>query len=245
MPAVIYTIKGYIEQANKVMSQKNVWWVDLVKVVVLISAVGVVVLTASSIASTGDESVDLSVAKNFSAIGSVSDISGTSLTLFDAQGSGIEQQSTYTLDLAPLGKIEDRTYTPLQLENIKPGARVIVQGIKNGDSIGIFRIILLSPPFIIDSSDTSTTGDQSEATGTTTATTTATTTDIGDVSTTTQADASVTASSTEVSTSTPPAEENATTTTATTTDTNSPMNDDSVGSGSAEVAPETPQTPLE
>lgn len=125
------------------MSQKNVWWVDLVKAVVLILVLSVVALSVSSVASTGGND-DESPIKNFNAVGTVGQITSTVLTLTEAQSTVSELGDSFDLNLTSVQKTEDKTHAPIALSTILPGSRVIVQGIKNVDTIKISRVILLS-----------------------------------------------------------------------------------------------------
>lgn len=77
-----------------------------------------------------------------SAVGIVSDIQDTSLTLDQASGSDGDGVTTYVFDATSLQEVEDNYYDPLSSSDIKIGDEVIVQGIKKDGANIAHRIIL-------------------------------------------------------------------------------------------------------
>ena len=80
--------------------------------------------------------------KNFSAIGIVSGVSTTTISIQDAKGS--DGKSEYTFDTDSVTKIETKSYVPLTLSDINTGDRVVVQGVEDNGTISIKRIISFS-----------------------------------------------------------------------------------------------------
>ena len=144
--------------------------------------------------------------KAFSAVGSVGDVTGTNLTLNNANGSDGQKNTSYVFDISTVEKIETRNYVPLAISDIKSGDNIVVQGtVDNNSMIQIKRIISFSATSsqanIVDISDLNASSTVATSTATSTpdtstpadATSTPTTTPDADASTT---DATSTATST-------------------------------------------------
>lgn len=86
-----------------------------------------------------------STTKNFSVVGTVSDIVPATLSLSDAHGTNDSGQRVYSLDISQVEKIESKEYVSLSLSDIVIGDKVIVQGIDEGGNIKIKRIIVVVP----------------------------------------------------------------------------------------------------
>ncbi len=140
--------------------------------------------------------------KSFSAIGTVSDLQGSSLTLSNANGSDGQKGTIYTLDISGVDTIETKDYVPLIISDIKIGDNVVVQGSIDGTTIYPKRIISFtatsSQAVVVDISDLT-------ATTTTTATSTVdVATSTPDIATSTDEQATTTDdTATSTATSTP------------------------------------------
>ena len=84
--------------------------------------------------------------RNFSAIGVVASTSEMSISVINTKSTDSEKDAVYVFDLHNLKKIEDKSYTPLPIFDIKKGSKIIVQGTKINETISIKRIILMSAP---------------------------------------------------------------------------------------------------
>ena len=82
-----------------------------------------------------------SPSKNFSAIGIVTEVSTTSITIGDTKASDQSSNTSYTFDTSNVKKIETSNYSQLTLVDILVGDKIIVQGVDNDGSIEIRRII--------------------------------------------------------------------------------------------------------
>lgn len=101
-----------------------------------ISILFLILLLASSISRAQSE--EASVVKNYSAIGSVSDVSSSELVL-DILG-----KSSVSFSVAGVDKIESKSYVPLSIADIHKGDRVIVQGTESDAGVMLNRIINLT-----------------------------------------------------------------------------------------------------
>ena len=183
-----------VQIVEKIVIQKRSWFRESLKTFGGIFIVLVMVWGAShadEISTLVNTKPEL---KAFSAIGTVSDLQGTSLTLSNANGSDGQKGTIYTLDISGVDTIETKDYVPLIISDIKIGDNVVVQGSIDGTTIYPKRIISFTA-----TSSQAVVVDISDLTATTTATSTV------DVATSTP----------DTATST---DEQATTTEATTTD---------------------------
>ena len=139
-----------------------------------------VILVATSIvwsiskADTKDQSVNTQTVsiQGFSAIGTVSDITTSTLSITNTKSSDKTGNTEYTFDTTNILKIETKNYVPLSLSDLKVGDKIIVQGLYENNQIQIRRVVSFGL----------------ETLKLNTATTTATTTeDIGTTSTSTNA----------------------------------------------------------
>ncbi len=112
-----------------------------------------------------------SATDNFSAIGLVSEISDKNLKIIEAKGSDKSGETSFDLNIDNLEKIQTNKNELIDLIDIKKGDRIIVQGLTDGSTIFIKRIISFSTVFEL-ATTTATTTDAS------TATTTASTTEL-------------------------------------------------------------------
>lgn len=112
-------------------------------------------------------------AKNFSAMGTVSEITDSSLSLENAKGSNDKTQTSYTFNISNTGlKIQDQNDTSLNLLDIKLGDRIVVQGTLNDGVISIRKIISFATTSEVKVDVATSTASTTEELGTSTATTT-------------------------------------------------------------------------
>ena len=179
----------------------------------MIAAFIIILSLGWSLSTVADDDIK-SATNNFSAMGLVSEISEDGLEISEAKGSDKSGKIVYDLNIDNLEKIQTNKNEPLNLVDIKKGDKVIVQGLTNGSTFFIKRIISFT------SVSTATSTDEIFATSTAT-----TTDDLIASSTATSTEDSTslpeTASSTVTSTSSATTTEvgtEASTTTASTTD---------------------------
>jgi len=115
--------------------------------------------------------------KSFSAVGIVTDVATTTLTIDDANASDGKTTASYTFDVTNVKKIETKDYIPLTLLDISIGDKIIVQGTDSDGTVMIKRIISFSATsskikIDVATSTATTTLDLATSTATSTATTT-------------------------------------------------------------------------
>lgn len=169
--------------------------IKMLSIIAIVSVLGWGISNADNLNPFLENGIETAT-ENFSALGQVSEITQSNITLTDARGSDKSGNTTYILDITHLEKVETSSYTPLIITDIKVGDKVITQGLTNGQAFFIKRIVSFS----------------TSETASTTLPTVATTTP--DTATSTATTTTDTASSTvEVSTSTPESNSNESTTT--------------------------------
>gem|GEM_PF-1581220 len=129
--------------------------------------------------------------ENYSAIGTVSDISTSSntMSISDATDSDGNINTTFIFNLDAVDNMESADYTSLSFSDINIGDKIVAQGIEKSGAVTIQRIIDVSWNGILAATSTDTTTTESVAT-----TTSATSTD--------EIASSTTSTSTSISTST-------------------------------------------
>jgi hypothetical protein len=93
-----------------------------------------------SMSSVADDDIK-SATNNFSAMGLVSQISDNTLEIKEAKGSDKSGKTEYDLNIENLEKIETGKNEVLNFSDIKEGDKVIVQGLTNGSTFFVKRII--------------------------------------------------------------------------------------------------------
>ena len=127
---------------EKVVLKKRTWkseFFRMLSILVLVSVLGWGISKADSSLTANHAPI-----KNFSAIGVVSSIDSSSITISSASGSDNAFTNTYTFDTSAVTKIETSDYHALTLDNIQVGDRIIAQGIRSAsssNSIEIHRLI--------------------------------------------------------------------------------------------------------
>ena len=187
---------------ERVVFKKRAWWVEVIKMFVVIIVVASAVYGVSK---AEDSSVQPSLpAQSLTGVyGVVVSMSGDSLVLDDSQGSKYPGVDVFNVDLRHVKTVEtnDDIPTPLALTDIVAGDKVIARGIIIGSNLDAQDVISFSyvKPVATTTEATSTEATSTEATTTeatstsanatttpdTTATSTATSTD--EVATTTEA----------------------------------------------------------
>lgn len=116
---------------------KNAVKNDFIK---FISIVIVVVLMGYGIVSSAIEDTK-PITVNFSVLGIVSNISDDGLKIEDAKGSDRSGKTTYNLNIENLTKLETDKNVPINYTDIKVGDKIIAQGLTNGSTYFIKRVI--------------------------------------------------------------------------------------------------------
>jgi len=119
---------------EKVIREKRIWWKEVIRMMVIIAIVASIVYGISR-ADTP------SVFHNFTAMGTVTTLTPDSLTISAVHSSDTTGDTTLTLDISQVEKIETSSYAPLSLGDISVGDTVIAQGMSDGSDIPIRRIV--------------------------------------------------------------------------------------------------------
>jgi len=180
--------------------------IKMFSIIAIVSVLGWGISNADNLNPFLDNGIETAT-ENFSALGIVSKITESKISLIDARGSDKSGNTTYSLDISNLEKVETNSYTPLIITDIKVGDKIIAQGLTNGSTFFIKRIVSFSSAIQITEVATTTASTTIDTASTTTDTASSTT----EVSTTTEDTIT-----TEQSTTTP--EVSTTTETSTTTD---------------------------
>ncbi len=121
-----------------------------------ISIVIAVVLMGYGIVSFATEDTK-TASINFSVLGIVSNISDDSLDIEEANGSDKSGKSSYSLNIKNLTTLETNENVPINFIDIKVGDKIIAQGLKNGSTFFIKRIIsFTSIPTPVETKDVAT-----------------------------------------------------------------------------------------
>ncbi len=121
-----------------------------------ISIVIAVVLMGYGIVSFATEDTK-TASVNFSVLGIVSNISDDSLEIEEANGSDKSGKSSYSLNIKNLTILETNENVPINFIDIKIGDKIIAQGLKNGSTFFIKRIIsFTSIPTPVETKDVAT-----------------------------------------------------------------------------------------
>ena len=117
--------------------------IKMFSIIAIISVLGWGISHADNLNPFSDTGIETAT-QNFSSLGNVSEITESTITLTDAKGSDKSGNTTYTLDISHLEKVETSAYTPLIITDIKVGDKVIAQGLTNGTTFFIKRIVSFS-----------------------------------------------------------------------------------------------------
>jgi len=166
-------INPQVQIVEKVIFQKQPWYIETLKVFL---AIVIVSSAVWGISKADDLISDRPVSsKPFSVMGVVSSISETSLSL---HVTASDKETDYVFDTAPITTIQTSEYANITLQDIKVGDKIIVQGRESDGIPQPTRIISFSSVAIPTPSDevatttASTTPEALVSVSTTTATTT-------------------------------------------------------------------------
>ena len=115
-----------------------------------------------------------SATSNFSVSGTVSEIFDTYIIVTDAKGSLKSSDGTYNLNIDYLKRVETDKYVTLGISDIVVGDKIVAQGVTNGYSFFIKRIVsFTSIPhnLAVDENNSTTTADVVAGSATTTSST--------------------------------------------------------------------------
>jgi hypothetical protein len=118
----------------------NNFSIEFAKITLVISVV--LLLSWGITKATEDNFVEAT--NNFSVIGTVSVVSDDTVSLIDARGSGMQSEELYNLNIEHLTKVETKDYKPLIISDVKPGDTIIAQGVTDGSTFFITRIVSFS-----------------------------------------------------------------------------------------------------
>ncbi len=128
-----------------------------IKIILTIFVVYVFSWTISSIATD-----DISSAhNNFSVVGIVSGIDGEVININNAKGSDKTGADSYQLNIKNIEKIETNKYQTLSLSDIKVGDKIIAQGLTNGTTFFIKRLISFADVKVVENAISTSTEDVS------------------------------------------------------------------------------------
>ena len=201
---------------EKIIQEKRVWWLEVLKMVTVITVVTSIVYGVSR-ADIIIQTPEAAPSESWTGIyGTVTSMSGNSLILDDSQGSKYPGVDIFNVDLTNVKTVETNDDNPISLSvtDINAGDKIIARGIIDGDNLDAHDIISFSYVKV-----TATTTEASSTDATTTEATS--TTPVEATST------SVEATSTSVEASSTDSISTATTTEATTTDSVATTTDES------------------
>ena len=134
-------VSPQVQIVEKIILKKRSWKTEVLRTFFVIITASAVIWGISNADTllTPTSSIE---SKNFSAIGIISNIATSTLSIQNAKGS--DGKSEYTFDTDSVTKIETKSYVPLTLSDIHTGDRVVVQGIDDQGNISIKRIISFS-----------------------------------------------------------------------------------------------------
>ena len=168
-----------IKVIEKVILKPRSLWMESLRILLVIAVVSIIGFAVSKADSIITKSHPV---KNFSAMGTVSEVASTTVSIENAKGSDDKNRTTYIFDTSLVKKIETKDHISLALTDISVGDKIVVQGTDTDGDISIRRIISFSATS--SKSIIATTTDETLI-ATTTATSTATTTDATSSATTT------------------------------------------------------------
>lgn len=186
--------------------------IKMLSVIAIVSVLGWGISNADNLNPFVENGIETAT-ENFSALGIVSEITESNITISEARGSDVSGKNTYNLNITNLEKVETSGHDPLIITDIKVGDKIIAQGLTNGNIFFIKRIVSFSTSAssILPVTATTTTDiatSTTETASTTTDTTVSTSTEVSETpisnepSTTTPEVITETSTTTEISTTT-------------------------------------------
>ena len=133
-------IEPQVVVVEKIILKPRSFFGELARMIAVIAIVSISVWGISF----ADISNQKKSVKNFNAIGIVSDIATTTISMNVENEPSEGLQTSYTFDTSAVTKIQSKGYVPLTLSDISIGDKIGVQGLDDGTSISILRIISFS-----------------------------------------------------------------------------------------------------
>jgi hypothetical protein len=131
---------------KKMQKDKNLFKIEFLKTLLIVL---VVLISTWGITFALNNNIE-DATSNFSVLGTVSDISDSTITLTDARGSDDSGNTEYEINIDYLERVETRDYEPLIITDIKVGDTISGQGLTNGSVFFIKRIISFSSLIIAE-----------------------------------------------------------------------------------------------
>ncbi len=119
---------------------------DLIRIITVIS---IVIVLGWGISSIAEDDIS-SAHNNFSVVGIVSNIDNENINLEEAQGSDRTGKNSYVLNIKNVQKVETSKYQSINIGDIKVGDKIIAQGLTNGSTFFIKRIISFADVVVKD-----------------------------------------------------------------------------------------------
>ncbi|MEI6480417.1 MAG: hypothetical protein WCO12_02740 [bacterium] len=131
-------VSPQIQIVEKIVLQKRSWKTEAFRLIAVIA----IVSTAIYGITRADTLVQQSHvhAKNVSAIGTVSNIGDSTISINDAKSSDDTGATSYTFDTSYITTIQTNHFLPLTLSDIKVGDNIILQGTEKDGATQILRI---------------------------------------------------------------------------------------------------------
>jgi hypothetical protein len=117
--------------------------IKMLSVIVIVTAIGFGISNADDLNPFLENNIEAAT-ENFSVLGTVSEITDDKITLVDAKGSDESDKTNYNLNINNLEKVETSSYEPLIITDIKVGDKIIAQGLTDGETFFIKRIVSFS-----------------------------------------------------------------------------------------------------
>ena len=133
------------------------------KIFEVISIIIITIFLGWGISNATDSNDIKTATTNFSVLGTVSEMSGVELTVNDAKGSDNPNVASYKLNLEYLKIVETNNYSPLSIGDIKVGDKIIAQGLTNGSTFFIKRVVSFSSTAHTDTATSTSTESTSTA----------------------------------------------------------------------------------
>lgn len=134
-------VSPQIQIVERIIFQKRSWKKEALRTLMVAIVATTVIWGISKADSILPSNRPANPNKSFSAVGVISEVGTTTLSINEAHGSDSNSQNSYTFNTESVLKIETKNYVPLTLSDLKAGNRIIVQGEFLDGNISIKRII--------------------------------------------------------------------------------------------------------
>ena len=123
---------------EKIVLKKRLWYVETIRTLAIVAIASAVIWGVSNADSfiPSQKVQQESIEKNFSAIGTVSDIATTTISIKKAKGSDDSEDTTYTFDTTN-ANVQNNHFVVMSLSDIKIGDNLLVLGTENNGTIQI------------------------------------------------------------------------------------------------------------